>query len=149
MIGVYRWQRGCYGGWGQKGCENSSNVCISCSTRMLTDCMCACVGAQLLEAVRELKPACTSEPAGFQAERLAAALRARGYLAALKQAQPRESCGAGGQGRCGRTCLERLQHAHVLVTGSLDSSVTVRAAHAHAEFAVCGCPVKREDISVQ
>ena len=52
---------------------------------------------------------------------LAAQLRRQGYIVQLRNAKPKE-CGKA----CGRTCLEKLQHTYILVTGSLDSAVTVR-----------------------
>ncbi len=51
---------------------------------------------------------------------LAEALSARGYLVRLESGQARE-CGKA----CGRQCLEKLQHTYLIVSGSLDSAVTV------------------------
>ena len=73
--------------------------------------------------VRKLKPACAVEPSGFSVARLAALLSERGYLVRLRSGQPKE-CGRA----CGRHCLEKLHHTYILVTGSLDSAVTVGLA---------------------
>lgn len=58
------------------------------------------------------------------AAHLAIQLRKQGYITQLRNARPRE-CGKA----CGRTCLEKLQHTYILVTGSLDSAVTVCPKH--------------------
>lgn len=58
------------------------------------------------------------------AAHLAMQLRKQGYITQLRNAKPRE-CGKA----CGRTCLEKLQHTYILVTGSLDSAVTVSPEH--------------------
>ena len=54
------------------------------------------------------------------AAHLAMQLRKQGYITQLRNAKPKE-CGKA----CGRTCLEKLQHTYILVTGSLDSAITV------------------------
>ncbi len=54
------------------------------------------------------------------AAHLAMQLRKQGYITQLRNAKPKECNKA-----CGRTCLEKLQHTYILVTGSLDSAVTV------------------------
>ena len=58
---------------------------------------------------------------------LATQLRKQGYIAQLRNAKPKE-CGKAR----GRTCLEKLQHTYILVTGSLDSAVTV-SLHQHLQ----------------
>lgn len=45
-----------------------------------------------------------------------------GFLVRLESGQPRE-CGKA----CRRQCLEKLQHTYLIVSGSLDSAVTVGA----------------------
>ena len=75
-------------------------------------------GAQLLEAVRALKPACTSAE-GFSVEALHAALQARGYIVELKHTG---DCAARS---VGRRCLENLHHTYVVCRGSLAGAVTV------------------------
>ena len=75
---------------------------------------------QLLGLLRGLK---AEREAGISAPDLAEALSARGYLVRLESGQPRE-CGKS----CGRQCLEKLQHTYLIVSGSLDSAVTVGTA---------------------
>lgn len=74
----------------------------------------------MLAAVRKLKLLSVSEPEGFSTMRLAQLLQERGYLVSVRSGQPKE-CGKS----CGRQCLEKLHHTYILVTGSLDSAVTV------------------------
>jgi hypothetical protein len=74
--------------------------------------------AQLLEAVRALKPACTSAE-GFSVEALHAALQQRGYIVELKHTG---DCAARS---VGRRCLENLHHTYVVCRGSLAGAVTV------------------------
>ena len=76
---------------------------------------------QLLEAVRAARAPFLDNERECSPTALAAALRRGGYIAQLRSTKPRE-CGKA----CKRTCLEKLQHTYVLVTGSLDSAVTVR-----------------------
>ena len=76
---------------------------------------------QLLEAVRAARAPFLDNERECSPTALAAALRRGGYIAQLRSTKPRE-CGKA----CTRTCLEKLQHTYVLVTGSLDSAVTVR-----------------------
>ena len=75
--------------------------------------------SQLLEVVRRVRAPFVDER-DCSAAHLAMQLRKRGYITQLRNAKPRE-CGKA----CGRTCLEKLQHTYILVTGSLDSAVTV------------------------
>ena len=76
---------------------------------------------QLLEAVRAARAPFLDNERECSPTALAAALRRAGYIAQLRSTKPRE-CGKA----CTRTCLEKLQHTYVLVTGSLDSAITVR-----------------------
>ena len=76
---------------------------------------------QLLEAVRSVRAQFASSERECSAQQLAAQLRRQGYITQLRNMAPRD-CGKA----CGRTCLEKLQHTYILVTGSLDSAVTVR-----------------------
>ncbi len=82
---------------------------------MLNFVLCA---LQLLALVHSLK---AEREGALSAPDLAEALSARGYLVRLESGQPRE-CGKA----CGRQCLEKLQHTYLIVSGSLNSAVTVR-----------------------
>ena len=86
-----------------------------------TDQSCA---LQLLEAVNGIRAPFLGSKRECSAVHLAAQLRRQGYIVQLRNAKPKE-CGKA----CGRTCLEKLQHTYILVTGSLDSAVTVRSSH--------------------
>ena len=81
---------------------------------------------QLLLLVHSLK---TERVGVVSAPDLAEALSARGYLVRLESGQARE-CGKA----CGRQCLEKLQHTYLIVSGSLDSAVTVRTRLASGMF---------------
>ena len=75
---------------------------------------------QLAEAVRNVRAPFIDIERDCSAAHLATQLRRQGYIVQLRNAKPKE-CGKA----CGRTCLEKLQHTYILVTGSLDSAVTV------------------------
>ena len=75
---------------------------------------------QLLEVVRSVRAPFLDSERDCSAAHLAMQLRKQGYITQLRNAKPLE-CGKA----CGRTCLEKLQHTYILVTGSLDSAVTV------------------------
>ena len=106
---------------------------------------------QLLEDVRALKPACSGEPGsggGCSVGALARALAGQGYLVSMREAQPRE-CGKA----CGRACLEKLQHTYIVVSGSLDSAVTVcgliqQTCAGSASHAFCQCASVLADYQV-
>ena len=91
-----------------------------CVSHVHTDQSCA---LQLLEAVNGIRAPFLGSKRECSAVHLAAQLRRQGYIVQLRNAKPKE-CGKA----CGRTCLEKLQHTYILVTGSLDSAVTVRSS---------------------
>ncbi len=88
-------------------------------------------GPQLLEAVRALKPACTSAD-GFSVEALHAGLQRRGYIVELKHTG---DCAARS---VGRRCLENLHHTYVECRGSLAGAVTVGPAWLPPAAPACG-----------
>ena len=73
---------------------------------------------------------------GCSTAHLAAQLRRQGYIVQLRDAKPKECSKA-----CGRTCLEKLQHTYILVTGSLDSAVTVRLSLTGSRPAAAASPI--------
>jgi len=115
--GLHRVQPGrhCYPLEGLLQAALTRACCVSDSARR----------AQLLEAVRALKPACTSAE-GFSVEALHAALQQRGYIVELKHTG---DCAARS---VGRRCLENLHHTYVVCRGSLAGAVTVGPAPGHA-----------------
>ena len=74
-----------------------------------------------MEVVRSVRAPFADSERDCSTAYLATQLRQRGYITQQRNARPKE-CGKA----CGRTCLEKLQHTYILVTGSLDSAVTVR-----------------------
>ncbi|KAK9826123.1 hypothetical protein WJX81_006119 [Elliptochloris bilobata] len=75
---------------------------------------------EVLEAVRSLKPACTTAE-GFSVETLHAKLQAAGYIVELKH---NGECAARSTGR---RCLENLHHTYIVCRGSLADAVTVNS----------------------
>ena len=98
---------------------------VSCDSHVHAHLSC---DVQLLEAVSSIRAPFLGSKRECSAVHLAAQLRRQGYIVQLRNAKPKE-CGKA----CGRTCLEKLQHTYILVTGSLESAVTVRSSLTRSE----------------